>query len=91
MDQAASSDQALPWNIGEGGQVANLDRRSGLSSGTIIEKLNLDASFYTLLQILSVTLFEKIHLQQALTTNALCEIQYDSSSQLLLIDLTGHY
>jgi hypothetical protein len=29
------------------------------------KKLNLDASLYTLLQILSVTLFEKMPLQQA--------------------------
>jgi hypothetical protein len=30
------------------------------------KRLNLDASLYTLLQILSVTLFEKMSLQQAL-------------------------
>ena len=30
------------------------------------KRLNLDASLYTLLQILSVTLFEKMPLQQAL-------------------------
>jgi hypothetical protein len=33
----------------------------------IKKRLNLDASLYTLLQILSLTLFEKITLQQALT------------------------
>jgi len=32
----------------------------------IKKQLNLDASLYTLLQILSVTLFEKISIQQAL-------------------------
>ena len=30
------------------------------------KRLNLDASLYTLLQVLSVTLFEKMPLQQAL-------------------------
>src|SRR5574338_1593530 len=35
------------------------------------KRLNLDASLYTLLQILSVTLFEKMPLQQAFTTKAL--------------------
>jgi len=33
------------------------------------KRLNLDASLYTLLQILSLTLFEKITLQQALTND----------------------
>ena len=33
------------------------------------KRLNVEASLYTLLQILSVTLFEKISLQQALTVN----------------------
>jgi hypothetical protein len=35
----------------------------------IKKRLNLDASLYTLLQILSVTLFEKMPLQQALTAS----------------------
>jgi len=33
------------------------------------KKLNLKASLYTLLQILSVTLFEKMSLQQTLSAN----------------------
>jgi hypothetical protein len=35
----------------------------------IKKKLQLDASLYTLLQILSVTLFEKMPLQQAFPAN----------------------
>jgi len=35
------------------------------------KQLHLDASLYTLLQIISVTIFEKMPLQQALTENAL--------------------
>lgn len=50
------------------------------------KRLNLDASLYTLLQILSVTLFEKMPLQQAFTTKASPENQADSSSQLFLFD-----
>jgi len=34
------------------------------------KELHLDASLYTLLQILSVTVFEKMPLQQALVDNA---------------------
>lgn len=52
----------------------------------IKKRLNLDASLYTLLQILSVTLFEKMPLQQAFTTNGSVENQANSSSQLILFD-----
>jgi len=52
----------------------------------IRKRLNLDASLYTLLQILSVTLFEKMPLQQAFTTNASIENQGSSSSQMILFD-----
>ena len=50
------------------------------------KRLNLDASLYTLLQILSVTLFEKMPLQQAFTTSTSPENQTDSASQLFLFD-----
>ena len=43
------------------------------------KRLNLDASLYTLLQILSVTLFEKMPLQQAFTGG-------DSSSDNVLLN-----
>ena len=43
------------------------------------KRLNLDASLYTLLQILSVTLFEKVPLQQAFPGN-------DSSSDSTMLN-----
>ena len=44
-----------------------MDRRLGLRPRRHRQKrLNLDASLYTLLQILSVTLFEKMPINQAL-------------------------
>jgi hypothetical protein len=52
----------------------------------IKKRLNLDASLYTLLQILSVTLFEKMPLQQAFTTNASIENQANLSNQMILFD-----
>ena len=52
----------------------------------IKKRLNLDASLYTLLQILSVTLFAKMPLQQAFTTNASTENPASSSSQMILFD-----
>lgn len=50
------------------------------------KRLNLDASLYTLLQVLSVTLFEKMPLQQAFTTKASIENQTNSSNQLFLFN-----
>jgi transposase len=55
------------------------------------KRLNLEASLYTLLQILSVTLFEKISLQQALTGNDYKTNSSGSDNQLDLFDfLTRH-
>lgn len=55
------------------------------------KKLNLEASLYTLLQILSVSLFEKIPLQQALTVGEYKENIQDFDNQLdLFTFLTGH-
>ena len=55
------------------------------------KRLNLDASLYTLLQILSVTLFEKMSLQHALTENHYKTEDTESDNQLDLFDfLTGH-
>jgi Domain of unknown function (DUF4372)/Transposase DDE domain len=63
---------------------------SAVSTYTLIaivkKELNLDASLYTLLQILSVSVFEKTPLLQAFS-ETLHEIEpYDSSNQLNLFD-----
>ena len=48
------------------------------------KRLNLDASLYTLLQIFSLTLFEKMPIQQAFAGNAPSQKQAESSNQLNL-------
>ena len=48
------------------------------------KELHLEASPYTLLQILSVTLFEKLSLQQALGIDPLAPAEPDNSNQLVL-------
>ena len=48
------------------------------------KRLNLDASLYTLLQILSVTLFEKMPLQQAFPGNDYNTKQGENYNQLNL-------
>jgi len=50
------------------------------------KRLNLDATLYTMLQILSVTLFEKMPLQQAISYNKNETPEYDSSNQLNLFE-----
>lgn len=55
------------------------------------KRLNLDASLYTLLQILSVTLFEKIPIQQALMASGYKTVDPAADNQLdLFAFLTGH-
>jgi Domain of unknown function (DUF4372)/Transposase DDE domain len=50
------------------------------------KRLNLDASLYTLLQILSLTLFEKMPLQQAFPADAANNLHSTSANQLNLFD-----
>ena len=52
----------------------------------IKKRLNLDASLYTILQILSVTIFENIPLDQLLMDNEFTQDNADSPNQLILFD-----
>jgi len=52
----------------------------------IKKRLNLDASLHSLLQILSVTVFEKIPLAQALTPQTLDQEPDISDNQMNLFD-----
>ena len=51
------------------------------------KRLNLEASLYSLLQILSVTLFEKIPLLQALAHDDPASIQSIPNNQLNLFEI----
>jgi hypothetical protein len=48
------------------------------------KRLHLEASLYTILQIVSVSLFEKIPLAQALTLSWAAELEEDPGNQLIL-------
>jgi hypothetical protein len=50
------------------------------------KRLNLDVSLHTLLQILSVTVFEKIELTQAVADPAITKINAMFDNQLNLFD-----
>lgn len=52
----------------------------------IKKRLNIDASLYTILQILSVTLFEKMPLNKALSIQDYNIDQSKSNNQLILFD-----
>ena len=87
MDQAASSHQTFLRHLRERRQEPDLGRRFDLCAHRIIKKrLNLDVSLLTLLQILSVTIFEKIELTQAVTNSAFDENQSMFYNQLNLFD-----
>ena len=68
VDQAASSDQAVLRHVGERGEDADLDwpSRSTSASPSSRSASTWTPRSYTLLQILSGTLFEKMPIHQAL-------------------------
>ena len=87
MGEATSPDQSLLRHLGERRQVANLDRGVGLVLVAIIRKrLNLSASLYEILQILSLTMFERTPLDQLLTLSAPEQIIVASVNQLNLFE-----
>ena len=53
----------------------------------IKKKLNIEKSLYTILQVASVSLFEKIPLKEAFSDENICEFTNDDSIQLNLFDL----
>ena len=53
----------------------------------IKKRLNLNISLYTILQILSVTVFEQVPIIQVLTNYDYSSLEDDSYKQLLLIEL----
>src|SRR3989338_4718595 len=85
MDQAAPADQGILWCHRECGQDPNLDRHLRLRAGSYHqERLGLHRSLYTILQILSVTLFKKTPIIQALSHIDYEEPKEDNRNQLNL-------
>ena len=71
MDQAALADQTLLRHTENAVKTQIWIAVSVYVLVAIVKKrLKLEASLYTLLQVLSVTLFEKLPLDQALTQDA---------------------
>ena len=88
MDQAAPSDQGLLRLERERGQDPDLDSRSVYVLVAIVRKrLGLPASLYQILQILSLSLFEKTPILQALQPSDYTSDLLDPGKQLILFDL----
>ena len=71
MDQAASANQAFLRHLGE---RLHTQIRIAISVYVLVnikKQLKLDSSSHNLLQILSLTLFEKLPLQRVVTETAL--------------------
>ena len=52
----------------------------------IKKRLNIDLSLYTILQILSVSLFEKVNILQLLTNSRDANLQPENPNQLFLFN-----
>ena len=84
MDQTASTDQCLLWHFAKCGQNPGLDRHLSLRVGCHRQKrLNLQRSLHSILQILSVSLLEKVPILEALSQPEYGEIKYESPNQLI--------
>ena len=69
MDQAAPSDQAVLWDLGKRGQDPDTDSCVGLCARGDRQKAAPPGRVtHGLMQVLSVTIFEKIQIQTALSS-----------------------
>jgi hypothetical protein len=69
MIQAKSAQQEVFWNLRECCKNTNLDCGIDLCFGCHNEKTDENLTLYTNLQILGITLFEKMPILQALTND----------------------
>ncbi len=89
MDQTKSSHRSILWNKRKCGKDSNLDRGFGLGDSCNHKKrMNLDISLYTMLQILSITVFNKTPLLQLVTNTSYENKITTNDNQLKLFDLT---
>ena len=85
MDQAASSDQGVLRHQRERRQDPSVDRHHVYVLVAIVKKrLDISASLYEILQILSLTMFERTPLDQLLTLSAPEPETLNSANQLSL-------
>ena len=81
MDQAAPPHQSVLRHQRECGEDSNLDRGVGVRA-----RGDRSTSLYQILQILSVTIFEKVPILQAFEALDSQSEFFDSSNQMILFD-----
>ena len=87
MDQATPADQGILWHQRERGEDQIWIAISVYVLIAIVRKrLGLEASLYQILQILSITLFEKVPILQALEASDSQDSLPDDGKQLILFD-----
>ena len=87
VDQTTPAHQDILWRQRERGEDPDLDAISIYVLVAIVRKrLGLEANLYQILQILSVTLFEKTPILQALHTRDSNSDLLDPGNQLILFD-----
>ena len=87
MDKAASPNKIILRNIGECGQITNIDRCFRLCTHRDHKKrLGIKENLYTILQVLSITVFEKTPLVQAVTGSDHKTNKSHNAIQLKLFD-----
>ena len=88
MDQTTFENQKVLWHIRKCCQNSNMDCHLNVCSGCDIMKkrLKTDLTLYTILQILSITLFEKKPIYQVLTDNDYTNKITSGHIQLKLFD-----
>jgi hypothetical protein len=86
MDQAASTDQSFFRHLRERGQGANLVGRVNVLVAIVKKRLSVKASLYEMLQILSLTLFEKTHILQLFSDIPAQTSLSDTDNQLNLFN-----
>jgi len=87
MDQAALTNQILLRYQRERSEDSNLDRRLDLCAGGHRPQTScLERSLYQILQILSITILEKVPILQAFEAFDSQSDLLDNSNQLILFD-----
>ncbi len=87
MDQAAPAHQGVLWHQRERSEDPDLGRRLGLRAGRHrSQALGPGSSLYQILQILSITFFEKTPILQALQASDSENDLLDPGNQLNLFD-----
>ncbi len=88
MDKTKSENKIILWHLRKCIKDTDMDSCQRLRTDRYYQKrLDLELSFYTILQIFSVTVFEQLPIIQALTDINIETQMTNACNQLVLFDL----